>query len=627
METYQDQEVFQQDADVEDQLDLERLMSLTPKKDENWKNRFKKNHHFVEYLNGLLSSGGSYPKLVENLSRDMGADRTPNYIYPVGDPVFIHIYTEKDSKNIIYKPIEPRLTDNRNLILSEVEKRLALLIDDKVKFETLDEKTNYLYDLLKTFIKIDNKASLENLVADDEKEAKSKNSLTRIFSKISVKKLAPLKLDPVTYERLKYELYCEKVGSSILEPMIRDIYIEDVHGSGLGSVYISHKIFGTVESTIVLEASEELDNFVLKLSEIVGKPVSHRDPIIDATMPDGSRLNIVFGEDVSRRGSNFTIRKFASSPLSICQLINFGTMSSLLAAYVWILLEEKMSIWICGETASGKTTTLSAITSFIPAEYKVVSIEEVPEIYVPHPNWVREVVRETSDAASEEQGSVSMFQLLKAALRQRPNYIIVGEVRGQEGNIAFQAMQTGHPSIATFHASSVAKLVQRLTNYPISVPKTHIDNLNAAVFQSAVHDSETGRYKRRVLSVNEILGYEPADELFNFVEVFTFNPAEDNFIFRGMGTSYILDSKVAVMRGYSGVEMRKIYDEMYLRAEILEYMIALGIISYQEALQNIRWVQRVGVEEAHKRYKEMVISKLGSKVEKEIKDKLGKSEW
>ncbi|NIM46402.1 MAG: flagellar protein FlaI [Nitrososphaeria archaeon] len=438
--------------------------------------------------------------------------------------------------------------------------------------------------------------------------------------------MAPLKLDPITYEKLKYELYCEKVGSSILEPMIRDIYIEDIHGSGLGSVYISHKIFGTVESTIVLDASAELDNFVLKLSEIVGKPVSHRDPIIDATMPDGSRLNIVFGEDVSRRGSNFTIRKFSSIPLSICQLINFGTMSSLLAAYIWMLLEEKMSIWICGETASGKTTTLSAITSFIPSDYKVVSIEEVPEVYVPHQNWVREVVRETSDAASEEQGSVSMFQLLKAALRQRPNYIIVGEVRGQEGNIAFQAMQTGHPSIATFHAATVAKLVQRLTNYPISVPKTHIDNLNAALFQSAVHDPETGRYKRRVLSVNEILGYEPADELFNFVEVFTFNPAEDNFVFRGMGTSYLLDSKVAVMRGYSGEEMRNIYDEMYMRAEILEYMIVLGILSYQDSLQNIRLVQRVGVEAAHKRYKEMAIAKLGSKIEKEIEGKL-KTEW
>jgi flagellar protein FlaI len=421
---------------------------------------------------------------------------------------------------------------------------------------------------------------------------------------------------------LKYEVYCEKVGSSILEPFIRDIYIEDIHCSGAGPIYIDHKIFKTIESTITLPDVEELDAFALKLSEIVGKPASHREPIVDAKMPDGSRLNLVFGEDVSTRGSNFTIRKFAVNPISIAQIIKWGTMSSLAAAYIWILLENKMSIWICGETASGKTTSLSALMCFMPRDYKIVSIEEVPEVHVPHKNWIREVVRDTANSGSEE--GVTMFALLKAALRQRPTYIIVGEVRGAEGNIAFQAMQTGHPSIATFHAATVGKLVQRLTNFPINVPKTHVDNLNAAFFQSAVHDPETGKYKRRVLTINEILGYEPADQAYNFVEVFSFEPSTDEIVFRGLGTSFLLDQKIAVMKGYTGADVRKIYDELYMRAEILEYMIALDILEYDDVLENLLWIQGVGVEQAHKKFKNDAMMKLGFEIEKEIAVKLGK---
>jgi len=432
-------------------------------------------------------------------------------------------------------------------------------------------------------------------------------------------------VDAATYKQLRFEIYSEKIGSSLLEPLIRDSYIEDIHCAGRGPIHVSHKTFGTVETTLIIDGQEELDAFVLNLSEIVGKPASHRDPIIDAKMPDGSRLNLVFGEDVSTRGSNFTIRKFSDDPLSICQIIAWGTMSTLVAAYCWMILENKMSMWICGETASGKTTTLSAITMFIPDTYKIVSIEEVPEVHAPHKNWIREVVRETGNAASEEKGAVSMFQLLKAALRQRPTYIIVGEVRGQEGMIAFQAMQTGHASMATFHAADVGKLVQRLTNYPISVPKTHIDNLNVALFQSAVHDSTTGRYKRRVLAINEILGYEPAESLFNFVEVFSFEPSSDSHVFRGRGTSFLLDSKIAVMRGYEDHEIPKIYDELYDRAEILEYMIRLGILKYDEVIKNLRWIQQVGVDRALSRYKRQGIMELGGDIEKEISEKVGRN--
>lgn len=571
---------------------VEEFSYILPGFNNNWRKRFSKNQHLAEYVEKILNKSlFSPPTLVEVLSMDMARIKEPNIIYPVGDPVYIHVYTDSKTKNIVYHPIEPRLGEGREEILAEVEKRIALEINEDMAVESNEEKTKILYKLLDKVL--------------------GRGRRIKVNSKVIV-------LDNRAYERLKYEIYCEKVGLSILEPMIRDTYIEDIHCSGVGPIFISHKIFGSVESTVKFNSIGEVDRFIIRLSEFVGKPVSYQNPIVDATLPDGSRINIVFGEDISRRGSNFTIRKFSYRPLSIVELIKFGTMSPLVAAYLWILLNEKMSVWVCGETASGKTTTLSAITAFIPPSAKVVSIEEVPEVHVPHQNWIREVVRDTGNVASEEKGSVSMFQLLKAALRQRPTYIIVGEVRGIEGNIAFQAMQTGHPVLATFHAASVAKLVQRLTNYPINVPKTHIDNLNAVVFQSAVHDPETGKYKRRVVSVSEILGYEPAEGQFDFVEVFSWNPAKDDFEFRGLGTSYLLDTKIAIMRGLSGYEIRRIYDELEMRAKILELMLMLGITDYWEVWDNLKWIHRVGVEKAYHKYRRMCMMKYGAKAEKLI---------
>ncbi|HDJ21682.1 MAG TPA: hypothetical protein ENF19_00575, partial [Candidatus Bathyarchaeota archaeon] len=331
---------------------------------EDWARRVKKNPYFRYYMAKLFKSGEPLPTLVDSLSRDMAGLSEPNIIYPVGDPVFIHIFISGVNRDLIYKPIEPRLIYHRDWILSEVERRIAVSIDDTLMFKTPEEKTSYLYDILDSFVKVKKGYSLKNL--KPEEEANSKGLLSR-FKRNEVRELL---LDPLSYEMLKYEVYCEKVGSSILEPFIRDIYIEDIHCSGVGPIYVDHKIFKTMESTVVLGSIEELDAFALKLSEIVGKPASHREPIVDAKMPDGSRLNLVFGEDVSTRGSNFTIRKFAANPISINQIIKWGTMSSLAAAYVWMLLENKMSIWICGETASGKTTSLSALMCFMPRDYK-----------------------------------------------------------------------------------------------------------------------------------------------------------------------------------------------------------------------------------------------------------------
>ena len=331
---------------------------------------------------------------------------------------------------------------------------------------------------------------------------------------------------------------------------------------------------------------------MLRLSERIKKPVTFRNPIVDATLPDGSRINIVYGGDVSKRGSNFTIRKFSETPMSILELRAFGTLDYLMAAYLSIVISEGMNLFVSGETASGKTTLLNAITVFIDPNAKIVSIEDTPELQVPHPNWIREVTRVAKPG--EEGSGIDMFDLLKAALRQRPNEIIIGEIRGEEGLIAFQAMQTGHSCMATFHAASVEKLIQRLTGSPISVPKTYIDNLNVVVIQSAVK-LPNGKLGRRAVSISEIIGYDSVDGTFSFAEIFRWDPVNDTFEFVGDMNSYLLEQKIAPKRGIPPSKKREIYAVLRRRARVLEKLNDSGVTNYHEFYKVIAKAQRDGV--------------------------------
>ena len=355
--------------------------------------------------------------------------------------------------------------------------------------------------------------------------------------------------------------------------MILDPNIEDISCSGLGNIFVEHKIFGGLRASIGFETNETLDKFVIELAESIKHPVTFREPVVDATLPDGSRINIVYGTDVSKRGSNFTIRKFSDTPLSILELIQFGMMSFDMAAYLSIILQEGMNVWVSGETASGKTTLLNALTTFIPPEAKIVSIEDTPEVQVPHHNWIRGVTRGSDKGGDSSE--VSMFDLLKAALRQRPNLIIIGEIRGAEGAIAFQAMQTGHATMSTFHAASVSKLIQRVTGVPISVPKTYVDNLNVVVICQQVRLAN-GALARKLTSINEIVNYDSVADSFSFIETFKWNPLDDTFLFRGFQNSYLLENKIAPRRGLPEEKRRQIYKLLKQRSDVLKRMAEQG---------------------------------------------------
>ena len=531
--------------------------------------------YLEEYLRRAEEELGEAPEVVDKPSPDLKRARKFNIVYPVGGGVFIHAYTPKDPFEAfnIYGVVEPPRPSPHLLRL--MDEALARVITEEHKPRSGEEKKALLLALVDEVIE----------PVDEEPD------YSEMLESGSAPPKIPVKKDMVDY--LKYHLVRDKVGVGVLEPFLRDPYLEDITCNGVGPIYVVHKIFGNMKSTTGFKSDDELDDFIVRLGEKIGKPISHARPVVDATLPDGSRINIVYGRDVSLHGSNFTIRRVAKIPISVTQLINWGTFDERIAAYMWMMLREGMSVFICGETASGKTTSMNAIAAFIKPTAKIVTIEDTAEVVLPHPNWTRELTRDTG----RPETSVTMFDLLRAALRQRPNYIIVGEIRGAEGNIAFQAMQTGHPVMATFHAADLTRLIQRLTNPPISVPKTNIDSLNIAWFQSAVY-TKTGLLARRVIAINEIIGYDPATDGIAAIPVFTWDPVEDKFIFAGRGASYLLEEKIATMRGITRKEIKIIYDELDIRAAYLRELVRQKIFEYPKVYKAIVMADRLGVEEA-----------------------------
>ena len=265
----------------------------------------------------------------------------------------------------------------------------------------------------------------------------------------------------------------------------------------------------------------------------------------------------------------------------------------MVAAYLWICLEFGMSLFVSGETASGKTTSLNAITGFLPPENKIVTIEDTPELTVPHKNWTRQVSK-GKGSGEGDGGAVTMFDLLRAALRQRPNQILVGEIRGSEGAVAFGAMQTGHPVMSTFHAASVEKLIQRLCSDPINIPMTHVDNLNIVIIQSAVR-RPNGDMVRRMLSINELVGYDPDTGGFSFVAMFVWNPITDEFDFTGRGSSFLLENKIATLLGIPENKRSDIYLEVDKRARILERLHKAGYTRFWDLYDMMTKIKKQGL--------------------------------
>ena len=534
--------------------------------------------HVRNYLHQMPMEDTGVPAYYPKLDRKLGDLEMPNLVYPVAPRVFVHISPDPNDSKDDYIPIQPGMDEPVTELLEEIEVRLADVVHELDTGEvSTKERSELLLECMSKVVSVSQKGG-SNGKGDDGAAVEVKGG--------------KVVLDPDQLNTLEYLMVRDKEEMGILQPLISDMNIEDISCSGLGQIFVEHKVFESLKSSITFDSMEQLDNFVIRLSEKIGKPVTFRDPIIDATLLDGSRINIVYGGDLSRRGSNFTIRKFMDTPMSIVDLASFNTLTFEMAAYVSLCIGEGMNMFVSGETASGKTTMLNALTTFISPNAKIVSIEDTPELQVPHPNWIREVVRMSS--GSTGGSSVTMFDLLKAALRQRPNEIIIGEIRGEEGAIAFQAMQTGHAAMATFHAATVEKLIQRLTGNPINVPKTYIDNLNLVVIQSAVK-LPNGKSARRVVSISEIIGYDSTDDAFSFIEMFRWNAENDTFEFSGKMNSYLLEQKIALQRGIPPTKRRTIYDEVDRRRRILERLRDKGVTEFYDLYSLLAKAYREGV--------------------------------
>ncbi|MBC7112729.1 MAG: type II/IV secretion system ATPase subunit [Candidatus Methanomethyliales bacterium] len=516
------------------------------------------------YLQEYLERIGRRPAYVEELSYNTNPGERADIIYPVGEGIFVHVETGGEVGH--YNVIEPPKQSPQ--VIEEVESAVALMItNSNSKNEKGKEKEK-----------------------KDEKEKDEKKEraevLTSLFKEAMKKGRLNVKGNPgwVLYHFLR-----EKVGHGFLDPFLLDDYLEDISIPGGGRVFVYHKLFGYLETNVQVERAE-VDRLLRSIAERYGKILSFSNPIVDIHLPDGSRFNIVFGEDISLKGSNFTIRKFSKEPISVAHLIKWGTLSPEMAAYLWMLLETGVSCFVCGETASGKTTTLNALTAFIKPNAKVVSIEETPEVNIPHKNWVREVTRLHSGSP------VTMFDLVKAALRQRPDYIIIGEIRGEEGRIAFQAIETGHPVISTMHAGNLGQLFQRLTSDPINVPKSHVDSLNLAIFQARVERNH--KFIRRVTSVNEIIGFDSDLGQLNFMPSFTYDFDADEHRFTG--SSFLVEAKVLPLRGLGIGDLDRLYEEMRMRAGILKWL-AENDPKYASVWKTVISVDNYGVEWAYSR--------------------------
>jgi archaeal flagellar protein FlaI len=438
-------------------------------------------------------------------------------------------------------------------------------------------RNEYLYEVVEppiTPIEKDLTDRLRVVMIDDfeplpeiDPETKRRELRRMVDGKLQEWELNP---GPTTKGRIIYYLERDFIGYGIVDVPMTDTEVEDISCDGVGiPLYIYHRKYGSIRSNLKFSDAKQLDDYVVWLAQRSGKHISVASPILDATVPDGSRLQATLGTHVTKRGSSFTIRRFRDNPFTPVDLLKFKTMSPEMMAYLWIAIENGQSMMVCGGTASGKTTTLNATLLFIPPQMKIVSIEDTRELNLPHENWVPSLTRAGFGAknltSGKAPGEIDMFDLLAAALRQRPQYLMVGEVRGAEAFIVFQAMATGKTCYTTFHAESVSAMVHRMENPPISLPRSLVSALNLVLLQRQVKVGT--KMTRRVQSLTEIVGLDPETNELITNSVYSWNPADDTFLYSGH--SYVYE-RVALMKNLSMKEMEK---EVRNRAEMLDYLL------------------------------------------------------
>lgn len=460
-------------------------------------------------------------------------------MYPVNPPyAYVRMAYDPFIHEYQYQVLEPKLSEEEQKLLDDIKQQLIETLELNLKETDHKNADKYLRHHTNKYLK-------------------------EYKIDISVRKK----------ERVMYHVIRDFLGYGRIDPIMKDMRLEDVSCDGPNTpIYIYHKAYNSVPTNVIFPDDDELDSFAIRIAQLCGRHISIANPLLDATMPDGSRIQITLGREVTTRGSTFTIRRFNENPITPANLVNFHTFSTAMMAYLWMAVDSSKSIVFVGGTASGKTTAMNAVSLFIQPEMKIVSIEDTRELNLSHPNWIPGVTRESF--AGEERGSIQMYELLRASLRQRPEYILVGEVRGAEAYVLFQAMSTGHTTFSTMHADSVQSVVHRLENPPINVPRIMIQALDIVSIQAQVKVAD--ERVRRCKSLTEIVGVDPRTGELLTNEVFIWDAAKDSFQYSGR--SYILES-IMENRGWNE---EKLKDELKKRQDLLEWARLKKISHYKD---------------------------------------------
>lgn len=471
---------------------------------------------------------------------------------------FISIQFNDQTHDYIYCVIEPELTPFDKMLLDDIYERSR----DVLSYKDLAEGTNRK-DILSTKVK----ELVDKYIHD---------------------------FDFKSFHKILYYIIRNNIGFGKIDPLMKDNGIEDISCSGPNTpLYLYHRKYENIKTNITFE-EEELNSFVFLLAQRCGKGISIAKPYLDATLSDGSRLQETLGREITTRGSSFTIRKFKEIPMTPVDLVRLGTLSVDMAAYLWLGIENNKSLILAGGTASGKTTSLNAISLFIPIKAKIVTLEDTRELQLFHQNWIAGLTRDSF--AIGGKGAVDMYELLRQGLRQRPEYLVVGEVRGKEALTLFQAMSTGHTTYSTLHAGSIQAAINRLENEPINVPRVMITSLDILIVQGAIYIK--GKRIRRVLNIVEILDLDPATKSLNTLETFTWNPITDGY--NTLRDSQVLE-EIKEKRGWN---KKQLESEFNRRKLILQYMLDNKITDYNSVVDIIkefqidqdRLVKRLGLE-------------------------------
>jgi len=432
----------------------------------------------------------------------------------------------------------------------------------------LNEEEIKIYYSIKELLEkqIDSPRLLDNL------EASFTSEVTRLLKD----HFTGSKTQPVMLEKVKYYLKRDVLGFGPIDPLFHDPFIEDITCGGPHKpIFVYHRRYEGLRTNVIFRDSEFLDGFVMKMVHRAGKHISAAHPIVDASLPGNHRLAALYKKEVTTMGSSFTIRKFREDPITIVDLINSDTLDVDMAAYIWFLLDNKKSLMVIGSTGGGKTTILNAVTGLINPSYKIFSVEDTAEINIPHENWFSLVSR--ASFGLESQGEVSLFDLLKSGMRHRPDYILVGEIRGEEAYVLFQALATGHGGMATMHADDSEAAIRRLMQKPMDIPPAYVQLMNCIVTikrvklkAESVNGHAAKMMARRVTEMTEILSSTSVRS------VFSWDPQYDGYL-DNLGKSYLLP-KIAAD---TGLDMEDIANDMNRRKTILTWLVNRGTRDYR----------------------------------------------